>query len=91
MITITPSVLLFPLKMAGIINEVALPITLRKQIIFATKWVIKALKTKYRVLNLRSLCILFLLSVRDDGLAFNKKKQVQIEAVRNRYLVKYFK
>jgi ribosomal protein S7 len=34
---ITPEVLLFPLKQGGIVNEVAMPITIRKQIIFATK------------------------------------------------------
>jgi len=34
---ITPEVLLFPFKSGGLINEVAMPITIRKQIIFATK------------------------------------------------------
>lgn len=41
---ITPEVLLFPYKSGGLVNEVAMPITIRKQIIFATKWVIKLLK-----------------------------------------------
>jgi hypothetical protein len=41
---ITPEVLLFPFKSGGLVNEVAMPITIRKQIIFATKWVIKLLK-----------------------------------------------
>jgi len=34
---ITPEVLLFPFKSSGLVNEVAMPITIRKQIIFATK------------------------------------------------------
>ena len=34
---ITPEVLLFPLKLGGVTSEVAMPITIRKQIIFSTK------------------------------------------------------
>jgi len=53
MTNITPELLLFPLKKAGIISQVAMPITIRKQIIFATKWVIKSLKDKYRTLKIK--------------------------------------
>ena len=91
MSNITPEVLLFPLKMAGIINEVAMPITIRKQIIFATKWVIKLLKDKYRIYKLSTITQLLLSAIRNKGLSIKKKEQVYSEAIRNRYLTKYFK
>jgi ribosomal protein S7 len=34
---ITPEILLFPLKLGGVTSEVAMPISLKKQIIFSTK------------------------------------------------------
>jgi ribosomal protein S7 len=36
-INISPEVLLFPLKLGGLVSEVPMPISLKKQIIFATK------------------------------------------------------
>jgi len=37
MLKITPDVLLFPYKLSGMVNQVALPIGIKKQIIFAIK------------------------------------------------------
>jgi ribosomal protein S7 len=88
---ITPEFLLFPLKMAGIVNEVAMPISFKKQIIFAVKWAIKLIKTRYRIISYKQLCLLFLLANREKGIAMKKKLQTQQEAIRNRYLVRYFK
>jgi len=36
-INISPEVLLFPLKLGGLVSEVPMPISVKKQIIFATK------------------------------------------------------
>jgi len=55
LINITPEVLLFPYKTGGEIYSVGMPITIKKQIIFAIKWVIKLLKDKYRIINLENM------------------------------------
>jgi len=75
-----PEVLLFPLKKASNINEVALPITIRKQIIFATKWVIKLLKDKYRILNVQAVVDILYDSGHNDGLIIEKKKLIYLLA-----------
>lgn len=88
---ITPEVLLFPLKSGGLVNEVAMPITIRKQIIFATKWVIKLLKDKYRILSVPYVSAILLDAIRNQGIAVDKKERIHLEATRNRFLIKYFK
>jgi ribosomal protein S7 len=91
MSNITPQVLLFPLKSGGIVNEVAMPITIRKQIIFATKWVIKLLKDKYGILNVKDVLTLLYFAIRDKGLGVKKKKEIHELAIKNRFLIKYLK
>lgn len=88
---ITPEVLLFPFKSGGIVNEIAMPITIRKQIIFATKWVIKLLKDKYNILRVIDVVTILLDAIRNTGLGIEKKESVYFEAIRNRFLIKYFK
>ena len=88
---ITPEVLLFPFKSSGLVNEVAMPITIRKQIIFATKWVIKLLKDKYRILSVSNVSSLLLDAIKNQGIAVNKKEKIHLEAIRNRFLIKYFR
>ncbi len=88
---ITPEVLLFPFKSGGLVNQVAMPITNRKQIIFATKWVIKLLKDKYRILSISNISSILLDAIKNNGIGVNKKEKIQAEATRNRFLIKYFK
>jgi len=88
---ITPEVLLFPFKSGGLINEVAMPITIRKQIIFATKWVVKLLKDKYRILSLSNVTTLLVDALFNQGIAINKKEAIHKESTRNRFLIKYFR
>ena len=90
-INIVPDFLFFPLKMAGIINEVAMPIGFRKQIIFTIKSIVKYLKDQHRLLDMEYVCTILLATIREKGWALKRKKEAQLEAVRNRYLVKYFK
>lgn len=91
MSNITPQVLLFPLKSGGIVNEVAMPITVRKQIIFATKWVIKLLKDKFGILNVMDVVTVLYYAIRDQGLGVRKKKEIHALAIKNRFLIKYLK
>ena len=88
---ITPEVLLFPLKLGGVTSEVAMPITIRKQIIFATKWVIKLLKDKYSILKISNVTNILLESIRNSGLAVDRKEAQHNIAKNNRFLMKYFK
>jgi ribosomal protein S7 len=88
---ITPSILLFPFKLGGKINGVPLPISWRKKWTFATKWVIKLLKDKSRVINLQELSTLLILAIYNKGLALKKKNYYNILSSKNRYLMKYFK
>jgi len=88
---ITPEVLLFPFKSGGQVNEVAMPITIRKQIIFATKWVIKLIKDKYRIISIEYISTILIDAIRNQGLAVDKKESIHKEATRNRFLIKYFK
>lgn len=88
---ITPEVLLFPLKLGGVTSEVAMPITIRKQIIFSTKWVIKLLKDKYSILKVITVTNILLDSIRNVGLGVEKKEAIHRVAKNNRFLMKYFK
>jgi len=88
---ITPEVLLFPLKLGGVTSEVAMPITSRKQIIFATKWVIKLLRDKYSILKVMTVTNILLDSIRNVGLGVEKKEFIHKIAKNNRFLMKYFK
>jgi ribosomal protein S7 len=91
MCQITPSVLLFPFKIGGKIQGVPLPISWRKKWTFATKWVIKLLRDKLRLINLNDLSLLLSLAIFGKGLALKKKNSYNISGSKNRYLMKYFK
>jgi ribosomal protein S7 len=68
-----------------------MPISVKKQIIFATKWVIKLLKDKYRILNINIVISILINSLRNEGLSIEKKKKIHKEAIRNRYLIRFLK
>jgi len=78
MIKITPNVLLFPYKLGGKVQGVPLPISWHKKLIFATKWVIKLLRDKYRIIKLVDVSEIILSAIYDKGLAIKKKKNIVI-------------
>lgn len=88
---ITPSILLFPFKIGGKIQGVPLSISWRKKWTFATKWVIKLLHEKSRIIKLNELSELLILSLFNKGLAIKKKQFYNNISNKNRYLIKYFK
>jgi hypothetical protein len=59
-----------------------MPISVKKQIIFATKWVIKLLKDKYRILNIDIVINILIDSLKNEGLSIDKKKNIYKEAIR---------
>ena len=55
-----------------------MPISIRKQIIFAVKWVVKLLKDKYRILSVSNVSSLFIDAIKNKGVAVDKKEKIQI-------------
>lgn len=88
---ITPEILMFPFKLGGIVNYVAMPISLRKQIIFATKWVIKLIRDKFKLVSLDSIAAALLDALYYENISVQRKLTDEAVAINNRYLTKYFK
>jgi len=88
---ITPEIIIFPFHKGRFVNKVAMPITLKKQITFACKWIIKSLKDKYRIINLRQIVELLINSVYNSGIAIEKKKNVYTESIKNKQFLYYLK
>jgi len=91
LIKITPSLLLFPLKLGGVIQGVPLAITERKQYIFAVKWVIKLLRDKYKRLTIENVSDALIGAIYNQGLSIEKKKSVYEIAASNRHLIRFFR
>jgi ribosomal protein S7 len=88
---ITPSILLFPFKIGGKIQGVPLSISWKKKWTYATKWVVKLLKDKSRIIKLKELSDLLILAIFNKGLAIKKKQYYNTISSKNRYLMKFFK
>jgi len=91
MLKITPKVLLYPYIIGRRIQYVPLPIGWKKRLTFATKWVIKLLKNKYRNVTLLNVTEILTLAIYDKGLAIKEKEAYYKMSTQNRYLLKYFK
>lgn len=91
MIKLTPNVLLFPYKLGGKLQGVPLPISLNKKLTYATKWVIKLLRDKYRKLILSDLVNVLVGALYNKELSYKKKMKSYNEGFENRFLIKYFK
>ena len=66
---------------------VGLPIGFRKQVTFATKWIIKLLRDKFRRVILSDIIDLLISSIYESGIAIDKKNQIYVEANINRYIL----
>jgi ribosomal protein S7 len=73
------------------VNRVALPIGIKKQIIFAIKWIIKLVKDKYNKISIESISKLLLDTLYNKGMALEKKRVSFFLSKKNRYLLKYFR
>lgn len=91
LLRITPDLMVYPLKLGGQIQRVPLPITPKKQYTFAVKWVIKALKEKYRSFTIAKLVDTLISAIYGRGLSIEKKKAVYESSIMNRHLIKFFK
>ena len=88
---ITPNILLFPFKIGGKVQGVPLSISWKKKWTFATKWIIKLLQDKSRIIKLKELNDLLVLSLFNKGLSIKKKNFYNNISNKNRYLMKFFK
>lgn len=88
---ITPDLILYPLKLGGVIQRVPLPISERKQFTFAVKWVIKLLKDKYKSVTINNLADTLISAVYGKGLSIEKKMSVYETSTLNRHLLRFFK
>ena len=91
MMKISPSVLLIPLKRSGVIQGVPFPITDRKKVTFAIKWVIKLLKDSKKVVTVARIVELLVSSIYGRGATIKKKRMYYFKGINNRGLLKFYK
>lgn len=88
---ISPGVTLFPIKKSGVVQGAPFPISRRKQITFAIKWVVKLLKDNSRAVSVLQMADLLSNAIHDRGKSIAKKNYVQQRAIVNKHLVKYYR
>jgi len=91
MIKITPSLLLLPLRLGGATKSIPLPITMKKQLTFAVKFVIKLIRNKNRAIKVKSIADVLISAIYGKGLAMEKKQAIHEIASVNRHLIRFFK
>jgi len=91
MLKLTPTIMLSPLKRSGVVYGVPVPITFRKQITFAVKWVVKLLKDSSRVVSVSRVVDLLTSAIYARGLSFEKKQAMYKTAVLNTHYLRFFK
>ena len=82
---------LLPLKKSGVIQGVPFPISKKKQITFAVKWVIKLLRENFRVFKISTIVEILISSIYNKGLALKKKQEIYKISIKNRHLIRYLK
>jgi ribosomal protein S7 len=91
MLKITPDLILYPLKLGGVLQRVPMPICERKQYTFAVKWVIKLLRDKYGSVTTNNVAEALISAIYGKGLSIEKKMSVYEVSTSNRHLTKFFK
>lgn len=91
LLKISPNVILFPIKKSGVVQGAPFPISRRKQITFALKWVVKLLKDNHRVVSVPRVVDLLENTLYDRGDALGKKTAIHARALANKHLVKFYR
>lgn len=91
LLRVSPGVTLFPIKKSGVVQGAPFPISRRKQMTFALKWVIKLLKDNNRAITIAKMVDLLFDAIHERGGAIAKKNYVQQKAIVNKHLVKYYR
>lgn len=91
MLRITPTVILFPLRLGGTVQGVPMPISERKQYTFAVKWVIKALRDKNRRITIDTVVSTLIDAIYEEGIAIDKRNELNKTARFNKALTRFFR
>lgn len=88
---ISPGVILFPIKKSGVVQGAPFPISRRKQIAFAIKWVVKLSKDSNRAVTALGMAGLLADALQNGGDSIAKKNSIEEKAISNKHLVKYYR
>jgi len=91
MIRVTPSMVLLPLRLGGTTKSIPLPITMKKQFTFATKFVIKLIRNRNRAIKVKSIADALISAIYGRGPSIERKQAMQETASANRHLIRFFK
>jgi ribosomal protein S7 len=91
MLTISPNIVLFSIKKSGIVQGAPFPIGKKKRITFAVKWVVKALKEKYRVVTVTRIVQTLVGSFYNKGVSVEKRDKLNELAHANRHLINFYR
>lgn len=90
MLQITPMVLIVPQRLGASYKGVPFPLSAKKRVTFAVKWIVKLLKDKHHSLSLRALVDLLYNSLYQRGEAMDRKRTFHSLALSNRFLIQRF-
>lgn len=88
---LSPDIYFVTLKLGGAPNNVPLPISEKKKVILAVKWVIKLLRDKLQSISVLKIVDVIVSTLYDSGIAVDKKNTLYVQGGQNRHLLKFFK
>ena len=91
MLKATPIIFLLPVRLGSFTHGVPMPITEKKQITFAIKWVIKAAKQSKGSISIPALSEILVSTIYDQGPIYEKIMLTYDTGLKNRHLSKFFK
>ena len=90
MLQITPSLVIIQGRLGASSQGVPFPLSAKKRITFAVKWIVKLLRDKHGSVTLRHLVELLHNSLYRKGEAMERKRSFQRLALTNRFLIRRF-
>ena len=91
MLKATPVIFLLPVRLGSFTQGVPMPISEKKQITFAVKWVVKVAQNSKRKISIRALADALVDVIYDKGPIFDKKMLTYDTGLKNRHLLRFYK
>ena len=91
MIKATPAIFLLPVRLGSFTQGVPMPISEKKQITFAVKWVVKAAQNSKKAISISLLANVLVDVIYDKGVIFEKKMITYDTGLKNRHLLKFYR
>lgn len=88
---ISPNVFVAPLRLGSTTQDVPMPITEKKRVTLAVKWLFKLLKGRYRSITPNLVANILVDSLYNKGILIDKKLSVYKFSIKNRHLLRFFK